>query len=51
VQGVIDGIATVAKDYRNLNKEYLQNHITTKVNQSLNSNPDSFAKQDLEVYL
>lgn len=47
VQGVVDGIATVSKDYRNLNKEYLQNHIISKVNQSLNSAADSFKKQDL----
>lgn len=30
VQGVIDGIGTVSKDYRNLNKEFLLGHMCSK---------------------
>ena len=52
VQGVIDGISTISKDYRNLNKDFLLTHILTKLNQSVSPNAgDSFTKNDLEIYL
>jgi hypothetical protein len=31
VQGVLDGIATVSRDYRNLTKDFLQGHIAAKM--------------------
>ena len=37
VQATIDSISTVSKDYRNLNKDYLQKHIHTKINSILAS--------------
>jgi hypothetical protein len=32
VQSVLDGIATVSRDYRNLTKDFLQTHIAAKIN-------------------
>lgn len=34
VQAVLDGIATVSRDYRNLTRDFLQNHIVSKLNGS-----------------
>lgn len=51
VQGVIDGIATISKDYRNLNTEFLSTHILSKLNQVNSPNGHQFEKGDLEVYL
>ena len=48
VQGVLDGIATVSRDYRNLTKDFLLNHIVNKINTSLNG---TISKDQLEVYL
>lgn len=52
VQGVIDGISTISKDYRNLNTEFLSAHILTKVNQTVTPNGgDTFSKKDIELFL
>lgn len=51
VQGVIDGIATISKDYRNLNTEFLIAHILSKVNQVDNPNSHPFGLEDIEIYL
>lgn len=47
VQGVLDGIATVSRDYRSLTKDFLQGHICSKINAAgITANKDQ-----LEVYL
>lgn len=53
MQGVLDGIGTISKDYRNLNREFLTTHILAKINLFLNSiyNSELFAKHSLEVWL
>jgi hypothetical protein len=52
VQGVVDGIATISKDYRSLNQEFLVAHILAKVNQAVTPNGgETYGKQDLEVWL
>lgn len=48
VQGVLDGIATVSRDYRNLTKDFLLNHIVNKINTTLNG---AVSKDQLDVYL
>jgi hypothetical protein len=52
VQGVLDGIATVSRDYRNLTKDFLLNHIVNKINQILSNNGGIVVNKDqLEVFL
>lgn len=51
VQGAIDGIATISKDYRNLNKDFLLTHVLSKLNQLNSPYGHEFRKEDLEVYL
>jgi hypothetical protein len=49
VQAVIDGIVTISKDYRNLNREFLATHINGKINVFLSSiyGSELFAKDSL----
>lgn len=47
VQAVLDGIATVSRDYRNLSKEFLQAHIAGK----MSAGGRATSKEQLEVFL
>ena len=49
VQAVLDGIATVSRDYRNLTKEFLQGHIVSKL--SSGGLPIPNVKEQVEVFL
>jgi hypothetical protein len=53
VQGTIDVISAVSRDYRNLNLDFLRENILSKINQTstqLYGKPN-FAAQDLEISL
>jgi hypothetical protein len=49
VQAVLDGVATVSRDYRNLTKEFLQGHIASKLSSA--GLPIPIAKEQVEVFL
>lgn len=51
MQAVLDGISTVSRDYRNLTKEFLANHILNKINGILSATGVGVHKDHLEVYL
>ena len=53
MQGVIESITALTKDYRNLTVEWLQGYIIERVNQALLTQygPDKYSKADLQIIL